>query len=674
MTITCLFTCVAEYFYYKRRLRVASTQPPTNQIMKQKNQMDENVMIKCKKFLFEPTDNKIVNFCYEIGQEFGNGFGRDSEQARRVGEEQVDEATQQEACADVDGHVSEEVTGQVDGNGFIEYVSEQVRTEVCSPVFELVEEPVIAPTVSVLTDDSVIAPAVSEQVNAPVVSERVIAPVVSEPVFTPVDSIESISHEKIENIGRPETPMPTTVPEPTSPEENRMLRNMKISDGTSYTIAREKFHDFVRAKQAVEEDKRKLKQYWDEFDARVEIMAKHEINLKAQLEEQFQVRVNEMSAMMGQIEAAYKQELMQERAARMQMESKMNEMAAFIQQNMQNNMNDCQRGMMDYREENQNGVGMNMNYHQQQVNYNIQQQQEAIHQQHQQQVNYQQQQEFMHQQYQQQQQELMRQQHQQQEQQQQYQHQQAHMNQGGQNRQISPPSAFALLGNERKSIAQLENEDFQRKEMEWQKMRQEQKQQQLEMEKQRIKQEEMQREEQRRMEMRKMQHMRHVEMSKAPSVDPRLKIKEEQEKLMAAQEEKGKFDPFALLKKVPNVFGWNKNGPTEPLNPPIPTKPPVTPVKPIPHMMAQKDPMPDPLMTRKANGVRLSPQIEPRYHPDDLAKQSKYPPFDIELFKRNTMYGLRMEAEMDEERKSSAGKADNGMDTDNPKPAPADKF
>lgn len=83
----------------------------------------------------------------------------------------------------------------------------------------------------------------------------------------------------------------------------------------------------------------------------------------------------------------------------------------------------------------------------------------------------------------------------------------------------------------------------------------EQEQEQLDMERQKLIQ---QHEEQRRLEMRKMQHLR----PKSSDMDD--KIKAEQNKLYAIQEEKIKtsFDPFALLKKMPNVFVWkNESAP-----------------------------------------------------------------------------------------------------------------
>lgn len=426
------------------------------------DEVEECVMIKCKKFIFAPKNNQVVNFCYKLGKDFDSEPEGDHEED--VEEREVPIVAEQQ---EVSGSAEIETENNVSDAG---------------PVIELVEDNLITPVASSENFQ------VSEQCD----DEK-------EPQFE----------------ARPETPVtnPSTVPEPESPEENRMLRKMKISDGR-YIVSKDTFIEVLRAKKAIEEEKKLLKQHWEEFDARVKIMAKLEAEMSSRYDEHFNVKSNEVIVAATQIEEAYKQELSQERAIRGQLEIKISEMATFIQQNM--------RHYQSYERA-----------HQQQQQQHIYNEQQRI-----------------------------------------QSEQQAEMTRNIQNSQHTmmtevrnqPEPNCANLPNQPMSgIQQLEEEEMRRRRE--QELREEESKrleaQRLEMERQRM---QAQRDEQRRLEMRKMQHMRHFELSKPKpaSADVDEKIRQEQERLFSIQEEKSKstVDPFAALKNIPNIFGWK--GPAAP--------------------------------------------------------------------------------------------------------------
>jgi hypothetical protein len=456
--------------------------------MKRKYQsnIDEYVMIKCQRFIFAPKLNKVINFWYEFENESTESENEDG------------------TVSGLDGTVPAVVPS--DGDEFKE----------CELVIGLVEE-----------SDSVLTPAASSEALA-AASEK----------LQIVDSCSLV----VEPPERPKTPQqnPSTVSDPDSPDENRMLRRLKISDGRSYMVEKAKFIEFIRCKSAVEEEKKLLRQQWEELEARVNIMARIEMEMKSQLEDHFNARVHGMIGEMMRVEEIYKMELARERDMRIQIEGKMNEMAAFIDMNHQQMINNQQNGNVIFNHLQSDALLL----HQQRQ----QQQQEAL--------------EFESRRREaieaQQQAERLR-----------LAHQQQHLD-------IDYGPKFCLVKEDRPQeldwlgrpisriqqmeMKELEIQQRQRAEHDKQRLEAERQQQQIEMKRQTNQLALRKVEEQRRLEMRKMRQVDEVEQKVGETND---KVKEEQNRLYAIQEEKRKssFDPFALLKKVPNVFGWKNPNP-----------------------------------------------------------------------------------------------------------------
>lgn len=451
---------------------------------KYKGYIDEYVMIKCQRFIFAPKCNKVINFCYNFDNE----------------------STESENDNGTDIGIDGTVPAVVPSDG-----------KECGPVIELVEE-----SVSVLT------PAASSEAIA-AASEKL--------------QIADSCVLAIETPERPKTPdqksNSSIIGDPDSPDENRMLRRLKISDGSGYMVEKAKYIEFIRAKSAIEEEKKFLKQQWEEFEARVNIMARIEMEMKLQLEDHFNARVHGMIGEMMQVEEIYKMELARERDMRIQIEGKMNEMAAFIQQNIMNQqkmINNQQNGIIFNHSESEALLHQQRQRHQQEALEFESRRREAIEAE--------------------QQAESLR----------LAQQQQVDINFGHKfclvkDEPINDGSMeLDWLGRPISRIQQMEMkeheiEQLQRAEHEKQRLEAE-RQEQVKMERHQLALQQV--EEQRRLEMRKMQHIRQVDEVKQKVGETNDKVKEEQNRLYGIQEEKRKssFDPFALLKKVPNVFGW----------------------------------------------------------------------------------------------------------------------
>ena len=501
--------------------------------------IEDYVMIKCKRFLFSPKNNKLINFCYE--------FGKDKKDESEV-DEKVPVVAEEE---------------------------EEVKKEE-GPVIELVEE-LITPAPS---RKMISSPLLFENFKSDFDSQ------ISEPFSAVVEARDSVTVVVEAPELRPETPKnnPTNVPTPESPIENRMLRNLTISD-EKFVIERDKYMEYIRDRKEVEAGKKLLKEQREDFDARLSLMIKIEAELNQKLEDHYKTRVDEIVTEMRIVEEGYKRELAMEREMRVAMEGKVYEMMAFIQQNMQGAVS----SEMD---------SVAANNHQQ-----LQQQEQILKEQQEQILKQQQEQQIIQQQHQQQQHEKMMQQQQQKEferkQNEEYEYQQHAERVRQLNASIAqsiqaqnhyqnqePPRQWLTMTIQE----EMEDMEQRKKEMEYQKMRQEE-QQRREIERQRMELAEQQREDQRRLEMRKMQYMRHVDMAAkqqkpTEAVD---KIKEEQNRLFAIQEDKSKADPFALLKAMPNVLGWKSSSATPaPLAPVMTSAQSSVPIKNLPFFDPRK--------------------------------------------------------------------------------------
>ena len=179
----------------------------------------EDVMIKCGKFVFEPENNEVVNFCYLIG----------SDDENEIEENGIDE----EDCRVPEDTESEDKESDTNESDTKESENKESDTKE--------------------SDKSE-----SGTINTEKEESSTSVPV------TPVTTVDTLKITTVEPlIKRPASPNPQTPDSPT-----RKLSNLVIGNPDRYVVNRSKFVDLLKTEERLKSREKMLKEYEENLKAR----------------------------------------------------------------------------------------------------------------------------------------------------------------------------------------------------------------------------------------------------------------------------------------------------------------------------------------------------------------------------------------------------------------------
>lgn len=323
---------------------VAELTPPKmkRNLMAVNGDEDDYVMIKCAKFVFEPTDNKIINFCYSFGDE--------------------DDESEEEGEEDGVGSVPEFVETEPAGTGMPVAEAEGAGKFVGESSVPVIFETVPAasnPTVTAISGD---APVMTESAiieHLPLMADAVTEPVrevavpdpasstatVIAPESVAVSNDNAVAYEaalQVEIVPqRSETPASQTAsepPEPKTPEEIVKMRQLKVSEGKLFLVNSSNMIkikawelEVEKRKKMVAEGEKMLAEKLNELCMREQMMNQHFM----QMEASFNGLVNEFMEHRAQKEREFEQILEIRMNERMDREAReMRARIMFLEQNI----------------------------------------------------------------------------------------------------------------------------------------------------------------------------------------------------------------------------------------------------------------------------------------------------------------------------------------------------